>query len=107
MYICCMILLMIFAVVGLCSLISSLIDGLYRGKNNMLIILRDLEADSAEARIRRAARLCRSSKGSSLLCICRENDPACDIARLMQKDYPFMEIREVGAFEANNDPPES
>lgn len=92
MYIFCMILLVFFAIIGLSSFISAVMNLSYRGKGELLIVLNDLKADNAELRIRRAARLCKSTRGSCILCVCRENDPAYDIVRLMQREYPFIEI---------------
>ncbi len=94
MYIFSMILLVIFAVIGLCAFFSALADCACRGRDEVQIVLQNLSADNAEARIRRAARICRQFRGSTIVCICESHSPACEIARLMQKEYPFMEICE-------------
>ena len=44
------------------------------------------------ARVRSAARICQHHKGMTLRCVCGKDDPAYDICKLMQKEYPMMEI---------------
>lgn len=92
MYILCMIILIFFAVIGLCTFIAALLDRLYHTGNRAELILRDLRPDNAEARIRSAARICLRHSGIELICVCDEDDPSYDICRLLQKEYPFMEI---------------
>ena len=92
MYILCMIILVFFAVIGLCAFITALIDRLYQNSDQSELILRDLSPDNAEARIRSAARICLHHTGIKLICVCDEDDPVYDICCLMQKEYPFMEI---------------
>ena len=87
-----MIILIFFAVIGLCSFISGLLDKLYMTGGKAELLITDLCPDDAEARIRSAARVCLRHQGFRLKCICDENAPAYDICRLMQKEYPFMEI---------------
>lgn len=92
MFIFCMIILIFFAVIGLCAFITSILDYCYKGDQESVLIIKNLSADNAEARIRSAARICQHHKGMRLRCICGEDDPAFDICVLMQKEYPLMEI---------------
>lgn len=93
MYIIAMIILVFFAVIGLCAFITALLDRLYQNSVESELFLKNLSPDNAEARIRSAARICLHHSGIQLVCVCEESDPAYDICRLMQKEYPFMEIR--------------
>ena len=93
MYILLMIILIFFAVIGLCSFIAALIDKLYHNNGKAELILKDLKPDNAEVRIRSASRICQRHSTIKLICVCNEDDPAYDICRLMQKEYPFMEIQ--------------
>ncbi len=90
MYILGMVILGFFAVIGICSAFS----GLMRSKNilHAELILRGLTADNAEAQLRSAAEICRRHKGLRLRCICSTKDPAYEICRLMQSEYPFIEL---------------
>ncbi len=94
MYIIGMTVLVAFAIIGLCSFIAGIINMIYCGREDFLIVLNHPKADTIEMNIRRAAKICREYKGSSVLCICKQDDPAYDIARLLQKEYPFIEIRD-------------
>ena len=92
MYIFSMIILIFFAIIGLCAFVGGLLDAVYKGSSNALLILGDLSPDNAEARIRAAARICRQHRSIRLRCVCEKGDPARDICELMQKEYPFMEL---------------
>ena len=92
MYILSMIILVFFAIIGLCSFVSVILDKFYQNGGNAELTLKNLTAADAEARIRSAARVCQHHRGFRLICVCDEDDPAYDICRLMQKEYPFMEI---------------
>ena len=92
MYIFCMIILIFFAIIGICAFITSLLDLCYHGEQKSVLIIGDLSPENAEARIRSAARICQHHRGMKLRCICSEDDPAFDICCLMQKEYPLMEI---------------
>ena len=92
MYILCMIILIFFAIIGLCAFIAALLDVFYRSDGETVMILKELSADNAEARIRSAARICQKHNGMHLVCICDEENPAYDICCLMKKEYPFLEI---------------
>lgn len=92
MYIFCMIILIFFAIIGLCAFITALLDSIYKSSGVTVLILKEISADNAEARIRSAARICQRHKGMRLICECDEDNPAYDICRLMQKEYPFLEI---------------
>ena len=94
MYIICLVFLILTATIGLCSLISTIADLLYSGKDDAQIILKDMDAENTEDRIRRAVRMSRYMKGCTVVCVCDKNSPAYEIARLMQKDYPFIRIIE-------------
>ena len=84
MYLFSMIILIFFAVIGLCAFISALLDAVYRSGGQAELIITKLTPDSAEARILHAARICQHH--------CKEGEPAYDICKLMQKEYPFMQI---------------
>ena len=92
MYILCMIILVFFAVIGLCAFVTSLLDQCYKGSTDAELILKDLSPDTAESQIRSAAHICQRHRGIRLVIICDENDPAYDLCKLMQKDYPFIKI---------------
>ncbi|MBQ3264364.1 MAG: hypothetical protein IJH07_01170 [Ruminococcus sp.] len=87
-----MIVLIFFAIIGLCAFIASIIDICGKSEGRAELILHDLTPDDAELRIREAARICQAHRGYILKCACSENDPAYDICTLMQKDYPFIQI---------------
>ena len=92
MYILCMIILVFFAVIGLCAFVTSLLDQCYKGSTDAELILKNLTPENAESSIRSAAHICQRHRGIRLVIICDESDPAYDLCKLMQKDYPFMEI---------------
>ena len=58
MYILCMIILIFFAIIGICALITSLLDHCYHGDHETMLVLKELSTENAEARIRSAARIC-------------------------------------------------
>ena len=87
-----MIILVFFAVIGLCTFIASIIGTCFKSAGEADLILRSLSPDSAEQRIRTAAHICQTHRGYRLICVCADSDPAYDICALMQKDYPFIEI---------------
>lgn len=92
MYIMGMIILVIFAVIGLCAFLSAIIDFCCCKCRGMTIVLDDLEIDSAEARLRKAARMYKENCDSRLLVVCDKGEPAYDICELMKKEYPFLEL---------------
>lgn len=92
MYIFCLIILIFFAIIGICAFITSLLDHCYHGEHESTLVIGGLSAENAEARIRSAARICQHHKGMKLRCVCSEENPAYDICKLMQKEYPLMEI---------------
>ncbi len=99
MYILYMIVLIFFAVIGLCSFITALIDSAHgsAGKN-IVITVRHPSANEAEAALRQAARICVRSKGARLICVCDSDEPSYPICELMQRDYPFIELMNDRAF---------
>lgn len=92
MVILCMIILIFFAIIGICAFITSILDCCYHGEHESVLVIEGLSTENAEARIRSAARICQHHKGMTLRCVCREDDPAYGICCLMQKEYPWMEI---------------
>lgn len=86
-----MILLIFFAIIGLCAFVTALIDILYKGDQGGILVLRDLTPDNAEVSIRTAARICMRHTGIRLVCICEEDSAVAEICRLMQREYPFLE----------------
>lgn len=92
MYILCMIILVFFAIIGLCAFLSAILDQCYQNDGKAELTLKDLTTADAEARIRTAARICQHHRGFSLICVCDEKDPVYDICCLMKKEYPFMQI---------------
>lgn len=92
MYIFCMIILIFLAIIGLCAFITALLDVFYKGSGETVLLLKNLSAENAEARIRSAARICQHHHGIKLVCLCDEDHPAYDICHLMQQEYPFLEI---------------
>ena len=96
MYILSMVILIFFAIIGLCTFIGAILDRAYRVKEGLTLIVEGLTPDSAEAQIRAAARICQRHKDVGMVCICGEDSSVKEICRLMKKDYPFIEIRESG-----------
>jgi len=92
MYIISMILLIIFAVVGLCAFLTAIMDMCCCSCKGVTIILDKLEADNAEAQVRRAARMYKETCHARLICVCNTDDPAHDICELMKNEYPFLEL---------------
>lgn len=91
MLILCMIILIFFAIIGLCAFITAIADCFY-SDSGAVLLLTGLDCENAEARIRAAERICRQHRGIRLKCVCDENDPVYDICVMMQKEYPMMEI---------------
>ena len=58
MYILCMIILVFFAVIGLCAFVTSLLDLCYRNSTDAELILKNLTPENAESSIRSAAHIC-------------------------------------------------
>ena len=92
MFLLSMIILGFFAIIGLCTFITAILDAVCKSEGNAELILKDLRPDNAEIRIRSAARICHRHRGISLKCVCKEDDPAYDICLLMRQEYPFLEI---------------
>lgn len=93
MYILCMILLVFFALIGLCAFVTAVADIFWRSSDSeILIILRKLSENSAEQKIRRAARIARSNRGARLICFCSYENPAHKICESIKNEYPFIEI---------------
>lgn len=93
MYILGMIVLIFFAIIGLCAFITAVIDAAHSStEDEILIVLRKLTADNAESRIRKSARICMSTKGAGLICVCDSGEPAYSICEMMKRDHPFIEI---------------
>ena len=93
MYLLSMILLIFFAIIGLCAFINAVINAAHSSADDeVLIVLRELEENSAEARIRKAARMYMNAKGARLVCVCDSDVPEIKICEMMSREYPFMEI---------------
>ena len=92
MYIMGMIILVIFAVIGLCAFLTAITDMCCCKCRGMTIILDRLDIDNAEAGLRKAARIYKESCDSRLIVVCDKGDPAYDICELMKKEYPFLEL---------------
>ena len=93
MFVFCMIILVFFAIIGLCAFITAILDIACKSDGSAVLVVKDLKPDNAEARLRAAARICLSHTSIRLICVCREDDPAYDVCRLLQKEYRFMEIQ--------------
>ena len=93
MFVLCMIILVFFAIIGLCAFITAILDIAYKGDSSAVLVIQNLKPDNAEARIRTAARICLHHTHIRLVCVCEESDPAYDICKLLQKEYPFMDIQ--------------
>ena len=92
MYILSMIILIFFAIIGLCAFITAVIDSMHSGAGELLLILRDLRTDTAEARVRKAAGICRNYRGARMICVCEKDSPEESICEMMQRDHPFITI---------------
>ena len=94
MYILGMIVLVFFAIIGLCAFITALIDTMHRSACvEITLLLQELEAHNAEVSIRRAVRIAQENRGVRIVIVCDKDDPAYAICEMMQKDYPLIEIR--------------
>ncbi len=93
MYILSMILLIFFAIIGLCAFITAIMDLSCRGSGDAELVLKSLTAENAEARIRSAARIAEHHRGIRVICICGDDDPVKQICYLMQKEFPFIEVK--------------
>lgn len=97
MYILGMIFLIFFAVIGLCAFITAVVDSLHRNTcDEITLLLQGLDENNAEISIRRAARIAQENSGVQIVIMCEKDDPAYPICEMMQKDYPFIEIRSDG-----------
>ena len=92
MYILSMIILIFFAIIGLCAFITAVIDSMHSGAGELLIILRELSEDNAEARVRKAAGICRNCRGSRIICVCEKDSPEESICEMLKRDHPFITI---------------
>ena len=94
MYLFCMILLIFFAIIGLSAFITAIINAAHNSTDDeILLILRNLNENNAEARIRKAARICMNTKGAQIICVCDDKNPAYSICEIMKREYPFIEIK--------------
>lgn len=93
MYILSMIILVFFAIIGLCAFITAIVDHMHNTDHGEItLLLQELDTDNAEACIRRAARIAQDNSGVQVVCVCNKDDPAYAICEMMQKDYPFIRI---------------
>lgn len=93
MYILSMIILIFFAIIGLCAFISAIIYAAHNTKGDeILIVLRKLNEENAEGRLRKAAGICMNTRDAKLLCVCERDNPAFVICEKFKADYPFIEI---------------
>ena len=96
MYILSMILLIFFAIIGLCAFVTAIMELGCRGGGKAVLILRELKADNAEMRIRSATQICRKNRDIRLICVCEKDSAAAEIAGMMQTEYPCIEIMTSG-----------
>ena len=95
MYIFCMIVLVFFAMIGLCvfalSIIRTILD---RGDDNeYLIVIPHISAEDAEYRIRAGIRKINDIGKGNILCLCDEEDiEAADICQRMKRECPYLEL---------------
>lgn len=85
-----MIAVLFFAVLGAASFAAALMR-LYDADDKTSLTLDDLTAQSAEARIRHAARLCDRIRCQRLLCRCRDEE-AERICENLMKEFRIIEI---------------
>ena len=94
MYLFCMILLIFLAIIGLSSFINAIINAAHNSTDDeILLILRNLNDNNAEARIRKASRICMNTKGAHIICVCDDRNPANNICEIMKREYPFIETK--------------
>ncbi len=94
MYLFCMILLIFFAIIGLSAFINTIINAAHNSiDDEILLIIGNLNENNAEARIRKAARICMNTKGAQIICVCDDKNPAYSICEIMKREYPFIEIK--------------
>ena len=96
MYIAGMLILTFFALIGLCAFITAIADLIHSGTDNgAMLILSGLSEADAEARVRRAARICRDKRCGRLICVVDPDDPAKIICENLTPEYPFIEIMDT------------
>lgn len=93
MYILGMILLIFFAVIGLSCFISMIAKAnLKSDTGGFILLIPEVDADNAEARIRSAAVIRQEAFGCRVVCVCPEDQRTRTICEKLQKEYPFLEI---------------
>lgn len=85
-----LIILSFFALLGLLSFASALIGRAYREYNPSTLVLRKLNAESAEVRVRCAAARCVELRCGHLLCECADEE-ALFICKKLMHEYPIIE----------------
>lgn len=90
MYIAMMITVGFFAVIGVAVFLSALLRCGEQDVDSELV-LRNLTAENAEARVRSAASACEKLRCPKLICICSELE-AERICALLKKEYGVIEI---------------
>lgn len=95
MYILSMIVLVFFAMIGLCAFILSIVR-IFTDRydeNEYLIVIPNIKAENAEYGIRSAIRKINDIGRGRILCLCEKNDTeATDICQRMKNECPHLEI---------------
>lgn len=95
MYILGMTILVFFAVIGLAAFIGALVKArLICDPQGVVLLIPQVDEETAEARIRTAAIMAESARGCRVVCVCDEHDPARMICEKMQKQFPQVELAE-------------
>lgn len=95
MTIFCMILLVFFAIIGLCAFILSIVR-IFADRydqNDYLIVILKTNGENAEYSIRSAIRKINDLGKGEILCLCEEDDKeAAEICQRMKNDCPYLKI---------------
>lgn len=93
MYIVCLIIMIFFAVIGLCAFISAIVGMITcSGNDEIILVIPDVDENTAEMRIRKAANLSSRLKNSRVICLCDKDNSAIHICELFSREYSFVEI---------------
>lgn len=93
MYILGMVILVFFAVIGIAVFIGTLAKAhLKNDTDGLILLIPQLNADNAEARIRSAAVIRQETQGCRVVCICEGDNDAMMICEKMKREYPFLEV---------------
>jgi len=92
MYIACMIITGLFAIIGFAAFIGGISSSVLRQSGRIMLLLPELSEINAEQMIRYAGDICEKNRLSGIICLCEPGSKTEEICRHMQKDYPAVII---------------